>query len=92
MQTRLSGFLDQNLGCDGDWVEGLDGMDSEDFFFLLPISKRSFLTTGWGFGLSLPLLLFCPSFTSHCEPEDLELISADVPALLGEGETTVCLC
>lgn len=28
----LSGFCDQNLGCDGVCMEGLDGMDSEDLY------------------------------------------------------------
>lgn len=85
--------------CDGDWVEGLDGIDSEGvclfvtwwfFFFLLPISKCSVLTTGYVFGLSLPLFLLRPSFTSHWEPEELELISADVPSAIGRGRNN-CL-
>lgn len=28
--SRLSGFCHQYLGCDGVWMERLDGMDSED--------------------------------------------------------------
>lgn len=69
IQTNLPGFFDQSLGYDGDWVEGLDGLDS-DFFFLflfLPISECSFLTTGCGFGLSslFPLIHF-PVRTWNC--------------------------
>lgn len=76
-------------------MEGLDGIDRGFwgiFFFPFTHFKVFFsdYRKGYGFGLSLPLL-FCPSFTSHWEPEELELFSAHVPAQLGEGETTVCL-
>lgn len=55
-------FCDQYLGCGGVWMERLDGMDSEDLyiFFLLPVSKCSFLTIDCGFGLSFSLFLFLP--------------------------------
>lgn len=73
-------------------MEELDGMDSEDYFFPFTHFKAFFSDYKlrfWSFPSSSPLLSL---IYLHCEPEELELISADVPAPLGEGETTVCLC
>lgn len=58
-------------------------------FFLLSVSKCSFLTIDCGFGLSFSL--FCFSFTSHWEPGELEPISAEVPAEL-EWEKQLFVC
>lgn len=58
-------------------------------FFSFYSFQGSFPTAGCVFDLSL--ILFCPSSTSHREPEELGLPSAGVPAQLEEGETTLCV-
>lgn len=67
--SGLSGFCDQYLGCDGVWMERLDGMDSEDLYIFSFACFKVFFSD---YSLWFWSFLFC-CFVPHSPPtENLE--------------------